>query len=82
MACVDAKAVERNFFLLGLGAVIEDLSKVMKDGRALRVRGERKRRRSSLAEGDPPNGTSRVRWFLRRQWTEMIDDFKATGKPT
>jgi hypothetical protein len=74
-----ARPMERDFFLLGLGAVIEDLSRVMKDGRALRVRGERRRRRSSLVPGEPPLGASRVRWFLRRQWEAMIADLGVTA---
>jgi hypothetical protein len=72
-----ASHVERDFFLLGLGAVIEDLSYAMKDGRALRIKGDRRRRRSSLVTGDPPKGTSRVRFFLQRQWTAMIEDLEA-----
>lgn len=68
--------LERDFFVLGLGAVAEDLSYVMKDGRALRVKGERKRRASSLGEHPHPalrvNG--RVQDALVGQWTAMIDD--------
>lgn len=72
-----AKPVEREFFLLGLAAVIEDLSGAMKDGRALRVKGGRKRRPSSLADHPPKQRVSgRVKRALAGQWTAMIEDLE------
>lgn len=69
--------LERNFFLLGLGAVIEDLSYAMKDGRALRIKGVRNRRPSSLA--DHPRALrvqGKVKQALMGQWTAMIEDLE------
>lgn len=73
-AISSATEEERAFFLLGIGSVIEDLSYAMKDGRALRIRRDRKRKRSSLVVGEPPPGEERVRFFLRGQWSAMIRD--------
>jgi hypothetical protein len=66
---------ERDFFLLGLAAVAEDLSGATKDGRALRIKGHRKRRASSLAATPPElkaHGT--VARALAGQWTAMLAD--------
>jgi hypothetical protein len=66
---------ERDFFLLGLAAVAEDLSGATKDGRALRIKGQRKRRPSSLARTTPEltaHGT--VARALAGQWTAMLAD--------
>ncbi len=70
-----AQPIERDFFLVGLAAVAEDLSGAMKDGRALRITRGRRRRPTSLI-GVAPNGAgaSPVRYALRRQWNAMIDD--------
>lgn len=76
-----ATKAERDFLLLGLGAVIEDLSYAMKDGRALRVRGTRRRRRSSLCDHPTPIGRSEspVRAALLGQWSAMIEDLEVLG---
>ena len=74
-----ATPAERDFFLLGLGAVVEDLSYAMKDGRALRIKGTRKRRASSLADHPRPalRASGRVRQALVGQWTAMVEDLEA-----
>jgi hypothetical protein len=74
-----ATVAERDFFLLGLGAVVEDLSYAMKDGRALRIKGTRNRRPSSLANHPQPavRVTGRVRQALVGQWTAMLEDVEA-----
>lgn len=74
-----ATSAERDFFLLGLGAIIEDVSYAMKDGRALRIKGARKRRSASLADHPRPalRATGRVRQALVGQWTAMLDDLDA-----
>jgi hypothetical protein len=69
--------LERNFFLLGLGAVVEDLSYAMKDGRALRMKGVRNRRPSSLADHPPAlRVQGKVKQALMGQWTAMIEDLE------
>jgi hypothetical protein len=73
-----ANPEERDFFLLGLAAVTEDLSGVMKDGRALRIVRQRQRRASSLAQHKtliPASGA--VKRALAGQWTAMIEDVDA-----
>lgn len=68
---------ERDFLLLGLAATVEDLSGAMKDGRALRIKEQRRRRPSSLATRSPPVATAgRVRGALAGQWTAMIEDLE------
>jgi hypothetical protein len=54
---------ERNFFLLGITSIVEDVSGAMKDGRALRILRKRKRRGNALVpEKDPvPEETPRAR---------------------
>jgi hypothetical protein len=68
---------ERDFFLLGVAAVVEDLSGAMKDGRALRIVRDRRRRPSSLA-GTPSVVAVRgaVKRALAGQWTGMIHDLQ------
>lgn len=74
----DLRARERDFFLLGLAAVVETASGVMKDGRALRILRGRKRTYTSLAPRCPKAPTGdRVRDLLRDQWTAMIEDVEA-----
>lgn len=69
---------EREFFLLGLAAVVEDLSGAMKDGRALRIKGERARRASSLAASEPLVARrGPVKRSLAGQWSAMIADLHA-----
>jgi len=71
-------SLERAFFLLGLAAVVEDLSGAMKDGRALRILRGRARRRTSLARLDHAGrGGEAVRRALEQQWAEMISDLEA-----
>jgi hypothetical protein len=69
---------ERSFLLLGLGAVVEDLSHAIKDGRALRITNGRKRRASSLALHRPAvPSRGRVKRMLAGQWTAMIEDLES-----
>lgn len=66
--------VERTLLLLGLGAVIEDVSGAAKDGRALRILGDRARRRKAL---HPKRGAAiggGVREVLLNQWLAMAED--------
>lgn len=62
----------RDFLLLGLAAVVEDVSGAGKDGRALRISRNRLRRSTSLAGeiGLP------VRTALRRQYEAMLADLR------
>lgn len=62
----------RDFLLLGLAAVVEDVSGAAKDGRALRISRNRMRRPTSLAGeiGLP------VRSALRRQYDAMLADLR------
>jgi hypothetical protein len=71
-------SLQRNFLLLGLGAIIEDLSYAMKDGRALRIKGNRKRRPSSLLDHPSPAvpAQSGVKRAMVGQWTAMIEDLE------
>lgn len=74
---------ERQLFLLGIAAVVEDLSNVMKDGRALRILRGRNRRRQGLrplagAVDDPG-----VRATIMNQWRAMIEDIEEVAdQPT
>ncbi len=72
-----ASQLEIDFFLLGLAAVIEDLSGTMKDGRALRIKRSRTRRANSLA-GSLGQGSPRgpVKDALASQWSAMIADLE------
>src|SRR5207249_2920475 len=69
---------ERDFFMVGLAATVEDLSFAMKDGRALRILRNRERRITSLI---PSSGWSvtgdRVRDALANQWMAMIEDVES-----
>jgi hypothetical protein len=69
---------ERDFFLLGWAAVIEDLSGAMKDGRALRIVRDRKRRSTSLKD-EPPviYAQGVVKRALAGQWSAMIQDLQS-----
>lgn len=69
--------VERSLLLLGLAAVIEDVSGVAKDGRALRIMRERHRHRKALY---PRRGAAiggGVREVLLNQWLAMAEDLDA-----
>jgi hypothetical protein len=71
-------SAERSFLLLGLGAVVEDLSNTIKDGRALRIINGRKRRASSLALHQPAvSARGPVKRALAGQWTAMIEDLES-----
>ncbi len=82
IGCLEAATPEeRSFLLLGLGAVVEDLSHAIKDGRALRIINGRSRRASSLA-GHKPAVHSRepVKRALAGQWTAMIEDLESLSE--
>jgi len=77
----DVDQPERDFFLLGLAAVLEDLSGAMKDGRALRIKGTRSRRASSLASSEPlVEASGVVKRALAGQWSAMIADLRTCEK--
>ena len=69
---------ERDFFLVGLAAVVEDASFAMKDGRALRILNGRCRRNTSLR----PREVATTRWrdpvkkLLANQLSAMIEDLE------
>ena len=74
---LELSPAEKDFFLLGLAAVVEDLSGAMKDGRALRIKGNRTRRPTSLAATRPRTSASgRVKRALAGQWSAMIEDLE------
>lgn len=76
-----ASSQERDFFLLGLAAVIEDLSGAMKDGRALRILRHRTRRASSLAAHTPAlPAHGPVKRSLAGQWTAMLADLASMAE--
>lgn len=69
---------EQAALLTGIAAVIEDLSGVMKDGRALRIKRGRRRRASSLASTPTTHATrGAVKGALAGQWTAMATDVRA-----
>jgi hypothetical protein len=68
------REVERTLLLLGLAAVIEDVSGVAKDGRALRIMRDRRRRPKAL---HPRRGAAiggGVREVLLNHWLAMAED--------
>jgi hypothetical protein len=65
---------ERAFFLLGLAAIVEDVSGVMKDGRALRIRRDRVRKQRGLTPQSGAHAGDGVRVVLRNQWLAMVED--------
>jgi SAM-dependent methyltransferase len=65
---------EQAFFLLGLAAIIEDVSGVMKDGRALRIRRDRIRKQRGLTPRSEAQAGDSVRVVLRNQWLAMLED--------
>jgi hypothetical protein len=72
---MDLPPLERDFLLVGLAAIVEDCSDAMKDGRALRVVRDRKRRATSIAGVTrTADGERVVRPALARQWQAMIED--------
>ena len=75
--------LERNFLLIGVAAVIEDLSGAMKDGRALRILRGRRRRRQGLSPQQGSLPGSNPREVIWNQWTAMIEDLKVEScRPT
>ncbi len=75
--CDDAlSAVERDFLMLGLAAVIEDVSGVMKDGRALRILRGRARRPKALNPRRGSVGGGGVQATLVNQWLAMVEDLR------
>lgn len=69
-------AAERDFFLLGLAAIVEDASKAMKDGRALRILHGRSRRRKALTPRDGAVSTGGIQALLVNQWLAMAEDLR------
>lgn len=67
---------ERDFFLLGLAATIEDSSGAMKDGRALRILRGRSRRPKVLTPRRGALHGNGVREMLVNQWLAMLEDLR------
>jgi hypothetical protein len=65
---------ERAFFLLGLAAIVEDVSGVMKDGRALRILRDRKRHRLGLTPTLGGVPADDVYSAVSNQWNAMVED--------
>lgn len=65
---------ERAFFLLGLAAIVEDVSGAMKDGRALRIRRDRTRKQRGLTPASGAQAGDGTRVVLRNQWLAMVED--------
>lgn len=70
---------ERAFLLLGVAAIVEDVSGVMKDGRALRILNGRRRRPNALSPTGGHKPGVDVRSILSNQWLAMIEDIEATS---
>ena len=66
--------LDRIFFLLGIAAIIEDVSGAMKDGRALRILRGRQRRRQGLVPSVGATDEMSVQAAIRNQWLAMIED--------
>jgi SAM-dependent methyltransferase len=72
-----ATPAERSILLLGLAAIIEDVSGAVKDGRALRIlRGGRKRARKSLYPVRDAAIGGGARELLLNQWMAMAEDLE------
>ena len=71
---------ERAFFLLGLAAIVEDVSGAMKDGRALRIRNGRRRRPNALVPAKGAQANVDVRSTLNNQWLAMIEDCESLSE--
>lgn len=67
---------ERDFFLLGIAAVLEDVSGAMKDGRALRILRGRRRRPNALTPS-APIARDGPRSVIINQWASMIEDLES-----
>ena len=70
------------FFLLGAASVIEDLSGVMKDGRALRIKRGRQRRRQGLRPLCNAVEGEGVQAAVTNQWLAMIEDLSTVSQQT
>lgn len=71
---------ERAFFITGLASVIEDLSGVMKDGRALRILRDRQRKEKCLVPREVIFvGADRVKNVLAAQWAAMVEDLEVVA---
>lgn len=82
LGATKSRPTEKSFLLLGLAAILEENSSVMRDGRALRRRGTRKRRSVILQPtANAVDGQSVSRMALN-QWRGMIDDLDGLGNPT
>jgi hypothetical protein len=68
---------ERKILLLGLAAIIEDVSCAMKDGRALRILRGRQRRPKALRPLSGATTDGGVRGTLVNQWLAMTEDLDA-----
>lgn len=71
---VELTDAERNFFLLGIAAITEDVSGAMKDGRALRIRRGRQRWRQGLTPSMGGREGYSVVDVALNQWLAMIED--------
>ena len=75
---IDTNAMDEQthaFLRLGLASVVEPLSNVIKDGRALRVIGSGHRKRKTIAPRDPLQPTGDIVLdTAARQWQAMIED--------
>lgn len=69
-------AAERDFLLLGLAAIVEDISGVMKDGRALRIVRGRNRRMKALTPRRGAVAGGGVQATLVNQWLAMTEDLR------
>jgi hypothetical protein len=88
IAALDVSDVERGFLLLGLIGAADDVSGVIKDGRALRIAGNGHRKRPGIASrAQVDGGPDRVRSALATRWRAMVEDVEdvdraATGPRT
>jgi hypothetical protein len=73
----ELSAPERDFLLLGLAAIIEDVSGVMKDGRALRILRGRSRKPKALTPRRGALAGGGVQATLVNQWLAMAEDLRA-----
>lgn len=67
---------ERAILMLGLAAIIEDVSGVTKDGRALRILRNRAKRKKALQPRRDAAIGSGVRELLLNQWLAMAEDLE------
>lgn len=74
----DASKLERDVLRVALAAIVEDSSLAMKDGRALRIIGERRRARTALTPQELPHQQlgDPVKTLLREQVLAMLEDVR------